>query len=88
MLSRYVISSRIHVVILASESRIRGKYRIDDEKRRVSVQLYGRLEKFDVNVEKLKLKDFKNDLTGVNIRVKDFEFFVSVCKRFDIKTLY
>ena len=41
----------------------------------------------DVNVEKLKLKDFKNDLTGDNITVRDFEFFESICKWLDIKTL-
>ena len=32
-------------------------------------------KKFDVNVEKLKLEDFKNYLTGDDIKVNDFEYF-------------
>ena len=35
----------------------------------------------------LKLEDFKNDWTGDNITGKDFEFFESVYKWLDIKTL-
>ena len=43
--------------------------------------------KFDVNVTELCIEDFKNDLTGVDIRKEDYEFFKLVCKHFNIKTL-
>ena len=44
-------------------------------------------KKFDVSITELKLQDFKNDLTGDDIKKEDFEFFKSICKQFSIKTL-
>ena len=44
-------------------------------------------KKFDINVKKLKLENFRNHLTSDFITVKYFEFFKSVCKWLNIKTL-
>src|SRR6266568_1806690 len=44
-------------------------------------------KKLDANVDTLRIQDFKNDLTGDDISVKDFEFFKSTCERFRITTL-
>jgi len=44
-------------------------------------------KKFKVNVTELCIEDFKNDLTGDEISIEDFDFYKSICKRFNIKTL-
>lgn len=44
-------------------------------------------KKFIVNIKKLKIEDFKNDLTGDNISKEDFEFLKNICEKFNIKTV-
>src|SRR6185436_6569407 len=44
-------------------------------------------DKFELSTKALKKEDFTNDLTGEEIKDKDFEFYTSVCKTLNIKTL-
>ena len=44
-------------------------------------------DKFELTTKVLKKEDFTNDLTGEEIKDKDFEFYTSVCETLDIKTL-
>jgi len=33
------------------------------------------------------IEDFRNDITGDDITIEDFNFFKSICKQFNIKLL-
>lgn len=44
-------------------------------------------KKFQENPLTLKLKDFKNDLTGENISQENYKYFLDICNKFQIKTL-
>src|SRR5258708_31294728 len=44
-------------------------------------------EKFNIKVSELRIEDFKNDLTGDDIKKEDFVFFKTICKQFNIITL-
>ena len=44
-------------------------------------------DKFDVDPLILTRYDFRNDLTGEDISDYDYEFYLEICKKFDIKTL-
>ena len=42
---------------------------------------------FNDDPKSLKLKHFKNDLTGQDIKLEDYNFFLETCDKFNIKTL-
>ena len=44
-------------------------------------------DKFDIDPLSLTKSDFRNDLTRENISDGDYEFYESICEKFDIKTL-
>ena len=44
-------------------------------------------DKFDIDPLTLTKSDFRNDLTGEDINDSDYEFYESICKKFDINTL-
>jgi hypothetical protein len=44
-------------------------------------------KKFNINPRKLKLQDFKNDLTGDCISEENYKHYLNVCDKFQIKTL-
>ena len=44
-------------------------------------------DKFDIDPLTLMKSDFRNDSTGDDINESDYEFYESICKKFDINTL-
>ena len=44
-------------------------------------------DKFDIDPLTLTKSDFRNDLTGEDINDSDYEFYESICRKFDINTL-